>query len=67
MTRQVSFIKTSTYKGIGHRLIGFCVYVSVVVPQCYKPRLIKLAKMWKPLLPLLRLPVRQGRCCVDLL
>ena len=23
--------KTGTYKGIGHRLIGFCVYVSVVV------------------------------------
>ena len=28
---QVSFIKTGTYKGIGQRLIGFCVYVSVVV------------------------------------
>ena len=27
----VSFIKTGTYKGIGQRLIGFCVYVSVVV------------------------------------
>ena len=27
---QVSFIKTGTYKGIGQRLIGFCVYVSVV-------------------------------------
>ena len=28
-----------------------------------RPRLIKLAKIWKPLLLLLRLPVRQGRCC----
>ena len=28
---QVSFIKTGTYEGIGQRLIGFCVYVSVVV------------------------------------
>ena len=28
---QVSFIKTGTYKGIGQRLPGFCVYVSVVV------------------------------------
>ena len=28
---QVSFIKTGTYKGIGQRLIGFCVCVSVVV------------------------------------
>ena len=28
---QVSFIKTGTYKGIGQRLIGFCVFVSVVV------------------------------------
>ena len=28
---QVSFIKTGTYKGIGQRLIGFGVYVSVVV------------------------------------
>ena len=29
---QVSFIKTDTYvEGIGQRLIGFCVYVSVVV------------------------------------
>ena len=25
------FIKTGTDKGIGKRLIGFCVYVSVVV------------------------------------
>ena len=64
---QVSFIKTGTYKGIGQRLIGFRVYVSVVVRQCYRPRLIKLVKMWKPLLLLLRLRVRQGRCCVDLL
>ena len=29
--RQVSFIKAGTYEGIGQRLIGFCVYVSVVV------------------------------------
>ena len=28
---QVSFIKTGTYKGIGQRIIGLCVYVSVVV------------------------------------
>ena len=28
---QVSFIKRDTYEGIGQRLIGFCVYVSVVV------------------------------------
>ena len=28
---QVSFIKTDTYEGIGQRLFGFCVYVSVVV------------------------------------
>ena len=63
---QVSFIKTGTYKGIGQRLIGFRVYVSVVVRQCYRPRLIKLVKIWKPLLLLLRLRVRQGRCCVDL-
>ena len=27
---QVSVIKTDTYEGIGERLIGFCVYVSVV-------------------------------------
>ena len=31
VSAQVSFIKTGTYKGIGQRLIGFCVYVSVVV------------------------------------
>ena len=64
---QVSLIKTGTYKGIGQRLIGFCVYVSVVVQQCYRPRLIKVVKIWKPLLLLLRLRVRQGRCCVDLI
>ena len=28
---QVSVITTDTYEGIGQRLIGFCVYVSVVV------------------------------------
>ena len=28
---QVSFIITGTYEGIGQRLIGICVYVSVVV------------------------------------
>ena len=28
---QVSFIKLGTYEGIGKRLIGFYVYVSVVV------------------------------------
>ena len=64
---QVSFIKTGSYKGIGQQLIGFRVFVSVVVRQCYRPRLIKLVKIWKPLLLLLRLRVRQGRCCVDLL
>ena len=61
----VSFIKTGTYKGIGQRLIRFRVYVSVVVRQCYRPRLIKLVKIWKPLLLLLRLRVIQGRCCVE--
>ena len=54
----VSFIKTGTYKGIGQRLIRFRVYVSVVVRQCYRPRLIKLVKIWKPVLLLLRLRVR---------
>ena len=29
----LSFIKTGTYKGIGQQLIGFCVYVSVVVQR----------------------------------
>ena len=47
---QVSFIKTGTYKGIGQRLMGFRVYVSVEVRQSYRPRLIKLVKIWKPLL-----------------
>ena len=28
---QVSFIKLGTYKGTGKRLIGLCVYISVVV------------------------------------
>ena len=58
---QVSFIKTDTYEGIGQRLIGFCVYVSVVVRRfatgdvfCLlavnslnlsRPRLINLAKL----------------------
>ena len=64
---QVSFIKTGKYKGISQRLIRFRVYVSVVVRQCHRPRLIKLVIIWKPLLLLLRLRVRQGRCCVDLL
>ena len=65
---QVSFIKTGSYKGSGQRLIGFRVFVSVVVVrQCYRPRLIKLVKIWNLLLLLLRLRVRQGRCCVDLL
>ena len=41
---QVSFIKTGSYKGIGQRLIGFRVFVSVVIRQCYRPRLIKLVK-----------------------
>ena len=61
----VSFLKTGTYKGIGQRLIGFRVFVSVVVRQCSMPRLINLVKIWKPLLLLLRLRVRQGRCCVE--
>ena len=63
---QVSVIKTGTYEGIGQRLIGFCVYVSVVVRRFATgdvfclfvvnilnpsgPRLIKLAKIWKTLL-----------------
>ena len=32
---QVSFIKTGTYEGIGQRLIGFCVYVSVGVRRFF--------------------------------
>ena len=28
---QVSVMKTGTYEGIGQRLLGFCVQVSVVV------------------------------------
>ena len=63
---QVSFIKTDTYQGIGQRLIGLCAYVSVVVRRfgtgdvfcsfavnslnLSRPRLINLAKIWKPLL-----------------
>ena len=63
---QVSVIKTDTYEGIGERLIGFCVYVSVVVQRfatsdvfcsfavnilnLSRRRLNKLAKIWKPLL-----------------
>ena len=63
---QVSFVKTDTYEGIGQRLIGFCVYISVLVRRfatgdvlCLfavnslnlsRPRLIHLAKIWKPLL-----------------
>ena len=62
---QVSFIKIGTYKGIGQRLMRFRVYVSVEVRQSYRPRLIKLVKIWKPLLLLLRLRIVQGRCCVN--
>ena len=63
---QVSVIKTETYEGIGERLIGFCVYVSVVVRRfatsdvfssfavnilnLSRRRLNRLAKIWKPLL-----------------
>ena len=63
---QVSFTKTDTYESIGQRLIGLCFYVSVVVRRfatgevfCLfamnslnlsRPRLINLAKIWKPLL-----------------
>ena len=63
---QVSLIKTDTYEGIGQRLIGFCVYVSVVVRRfatsdvfcsfavnilnLSRRRLNRLAKIWKPLL-----------------
>ena len=63
---QVSVIKTDTYEGIGERLIGFCVYVSVVVRRfatsdvfssfavnilnLSRRRLNRLAKIWKPLL-----------------
>ena len=66
VTPQVSGIKTDTYEGIGQRLIRFCVYVSVAVRRfatgdvfwlfavnilnLSRPRLIKLAKIWKPLL-----------------
>ena len=54
---QVSFIKTGTYKGIGQPLIGHYIL------NFYRPRLIKLAKIWQPLLLLLRFRVRQGRLC----
>ena len=61
---QMSFMKTGTHEGIGQLLIGFCVYVSVVVRRFWwrkclftvnilnltRPCLIKLAKIWKPLL-----------------
>ena len=63
---QVSVIKTDTYERIGERLIGFCVYVSVVVRRFAtsdvfssfavnilnfsRRRLNRLAKIWKPLL-----------------
>ena len=69
------------YKNTGTYIIGFCVYVFVVVRPfasddvfvylhltfwIFRPRLIKFSKVRKQLLLLLRLRVRQGRCCVDL-
>ena len=70
------------YKNTGTYIIGFCVYVFVVVRpfatddgivylhvnilNFSRPRLIKFSKIRKQLLLLLRLRVRQGRCCVDL-
>ena len=62
---QVSLIQTDTYEGIGQRLIGFvfifllwfdgatgdtfCLF-AVNIWNLSRPRLIKLAKIWKPLL-----------------
>ena len=43
----------------------FCLF-AVNILNFSRPCLIKLAKIWKPLLLLLRLRVRQGRCCVAL-
>ena len=45
----------------------FCLFAVNYILNSYRPRLIKLAKIWKPPLLLLRWRVRQGRCCVDLL
>ena len=44
----------------------FCLFVVNYILNFYRPRLIKLAKIQKPLLLLLRLRVRQVRCFVDL-
>ena len=44
----------------------FCLF-AVNILNFSRPRLIKFSKIRKQLLLLLRLRVRQGRCCVDLL
>ena len=44
----------------------FCLF-AVNILNFSRPRLIKFSKIRKQLLPFLRLRVRQGRCCVDLL
>ena len=44
----------------------FCLF-AVYILNFSRPRLIKFSKIWKQLLLLLRLRVRPGRCCVDLL
>ena len=44
----------------------FCLF-AVYILNFSRPRLIKFSKIWKQLLLLLRLCVRPGRCCVDLI
>ena len=74
------FIKTGTDKGIGQRLIGFCVCVSVVVRRFATVTFLFICSkflqassdlvgqnMEATIQRLLRFRVRQGRCCVDLL
>ena len=43
----------------------FCLF-AVYILNFFGPRLIKFSKLWKQLLLLLRLRVRQGRCFVHL-
>ena len=45
----------------------FCLFAVNYIFNCDRPGLITLAKIWKPLLLLLRLCARQGQCCVGLL
>ena len=44
----------------------FCLF-AVYILNFSRRRLIKFSKIWKQLLLLLRLCVRPGRCCVDLI